>query len=664
MKRFDAISGTPVAKSGGKSALEKADAPLRAIGKLVLVPGGLCLRENNGFGWVGLRPEVQLSRLWEDNKFMIRGFLSSRRWNLAAIAAVIVVALWSAPLGAQSALSAAGEKLTSEKASPGESTPPEPPKIDSGDTAWMITASALVMLMVPGLALFYGGMARSKNILATMMQSMAALAVVGVFWITLGYCLAFGSSYGGWIGFSRDLIALKGVKPDEVLPNGTIPIYVHVLFQGMFAILTPALISGAIAERVRFWPYCLFLVLWSIFVYCPLAHWVWGMNWFGPASGVRESGTEAVGWLGKMGALDFAGGTVVHIAAGFSGLAAALMIRRRIGYPKVAMHPSSMVLTLLGAGLLWFGWFGFNGGSGLASGSLAGSAFVATQAAAAAAGLSWMLVEWRHKGKATALGLSSGIVAGLVAVTPASGFVTPAGALVIGLLAGVVCYVTVALKPRLGYDDSLDAFGVHGVGGLLGAVLTGCFCTKLVNATVQNEGLFLGGGWTQVWIQLVAAAVAAAYAFLLTLVLVKIVNLWGLTTDPESEIAGLDRSEHGEVGFSLSTGLEELPLAGGKEPRPATQPPDGNQRFSVIVEGADPKRLAEAWSDLCQADSVPTPEFKHVYPAFTTMQHNRFRFRGGNPEAVRENLERLLRTKLGNDQLRVHLEHGPSSSAT
>lgn len=576
---------------------------------------------------------------------------------LRLIGLCALAALFScAPLLAEQAQPGSSEKPAQEKPSTAESATSEAPKIDAGDTAWMITASAFVMLMVPGLALFYGGMARSKNILGTMMQSMAALAVVGVYWICLGYCLAFGHSKGGFIGFSRDLICLAGIKPDEVLPNGTIPIYVHVMFQGMFAIITPALISGAIAERVRFWPYCLFLVLWSTFVYCPLAHWVWGMNWFGPEPTLRESGKDAVGWLGKMGALDFAGGTVVHIAAGFSGLAAALVLRKRIGYPELAMHPSSMVLTLFGAGLLWFGWFGFNGGSGLASGSLAGSAFSATQAAAAAAGLSWMLAEWIHKGKATALGLSSGIVAGLVAVTPASGFVTMSGGLIIGLLAGVICYIAVSLKPMFGYDDSLDAFGVHGVGGFLGALLTGCLCTKLVNSSVQNEGLFLGGGFTQVGIQLEAAAVAAAYSFVVSLVLVKIVDLIGLTTDPESEVVGLDRTEHGEVGFYLTSALEELPLTGAKEPRPATQPPDGVGRFSLVVEGVEPQRLADAWSELCQTGTVPSPEFKRVYPFFTTMQANRFRFRGGNPETVRESLERLLRSKLGDGQIRVRVE--------
>jgi len=390
-----------------------------------------------------------------------------------------------------------------------EPAPPKPPeaweepvnKLDKaveeakgkGDTAWMLTSSALVLVMVPGLALFYGGMVRKKNVLATMMQSYAAMAVVGLYWLAVGYSLAFGPSRiaidllgakdGGIIGWSWDLFFLKGIESTKLLAGTGISVYTHVMFQGMFAIITPALISGALAERIRFWPFCIFMILWVTFVYCPLAHMVWAYDWFyavptDPAKGI---GGSAIGLLGKWGALDFAGGTVVHIAAGTAGLAAALILRRRIGYPEHTIQPNSMVLTLIGAGLLWFGWFGFNGGSATASSSLAASAFAATQAAAAAAGLSWILVEWICKGKPTALGLASGIVAGLVAVTPASGFVYIWGGIAIGLLAGVVCYFTVAMKPIFKYDDSLDAFGVHAVGGFLGAVLTGLFCYLAVN---------------------------------------------------------------------------------------------------------------------------------------------------------------------------------------
>lgn len=368
-----------------------------------------------------------------------------------------------------------------------------------GDTAWVLASSALVMLMVPGLALFYCGMVRRKNVLGTMMHSMAALAVVGVYWIAIGYALAFGPSLikldllgvekGGIIGWSPDLFFLKGIEATTYLGQYDIPVYLHVMFQGMFAIITPALISGAIAERIRFWPFCIFMLLWVTFVYCPLAHMVWAFDWFDPNVLAANRGKGAIGLLGKMGALDFAGGTVVHIAAGMAGLAACLVLGKRHGYPKQIAHPNSMVLTLLGAGLLWFGWFGFNGGSALNGTNLAVSAFAATQAAAAAAGLGWMLVEWIHKGKPTALGLASGIVAGLVAVTPASGFVYMWGGVFIGLAAAVVCYLAVALKNLLGYDDSLDAFGVHGVGGFVGAVLTGVFCSSMIQSA-STDGPF------------------------------------------------------------------------------------------------------------------------------------------------------------------------------
>ncbi len=513
-----------------------------------------------------------------------------------------------------------------------------------GDTAWMLTSSALVMLMIPGLALFYCGMVRRKNVLATMMHSMVALSVVGVYWVAFGYSLAFGETQGGYIGWSDKLVFLQGVSTGELLKNTNIPVYAHVMFQGMFAIITPALISGALAERIRFGPYCLFLVLWVTFVYCPLAHWVWAMDWFGP----EATGTKMIGWLGAKGALDFAGGTVVHIAAGFSALAAILVLRKRLGYPEQAFHPNSMVLTLVGAGLLWFGWFGFNGGSAVSSGLVAASAFTATQVAAAAAGLSWMLAEWFHKGKPTALGLASGIVAGLVAVTPASGYVLMSGGLIIGLAAGVVCYIAVCLKPVLKYDDSLDAFGVHGIGGFLGALLTGVFCSAAANPLVGVDG-----GTEQLTKQLIAAGSAAAIAFIGSLVLVKAIDLTlGFVTDAASETAGLDRTEHGEVGFD--TGLEHAVTTA--EPRAATTPPDGHKRFSVVVEGIENGALTHAWSDLCQAgDQPPPPEFKSVYPYFTTLQGNRFRFSGGNPQTIKENLERLLQRRVKSPNASVAL---------
>jgi ammonium transporter len=357
-----------------------------------------------------------------------------------------------------------------------------------GDNAWVLAASALVLLMTPGLALFYGGMVRKKNVLATMMQSYAAMAAVGLYWIIAGYGLAFGPSQikisalgvedGGIVGWDWKLFCLQGVEATDYLKGYNIPVYSHVMFQGMFAIITPALIAGAIAERIRFWPWTIFMILWVTFVYCPLAHMVWAFDWFypDPVTAGKDIGASPIGFLGKLGALDFAGGTVVHISAGFAGLACALILRKRTGYPEHAIHPNSMVLTLIGAGLLWFGWFGFNGGSALNADSLSASAFSATQAAAAAAGLTWCVVEWLIKGKPTALGLASGVVAGLVAVTPASGFVYIWGGAAIGVAAGIVCYFAVQIKSLFGYDDSLDAFGVHGIGGFLGAVLTGVFC--------------------------------------------------------------------------------------------------------------------------------------------------------------------------------------------
>src|SRR5262245_2728626 len=364
-----------------------------------------------------------------------------------------------------------------------------PATLDRGDTAWMLVSTGLVLLMVPGLALFYGGMVRRKNVLGTMMQSMVALALIGIQWVIFGYALAFGHSWGGWIGWNGDYVGLSGIFSNQVFPGTHIPVYVHCMYQGMFAIVTPALISGALAERIRFGPYCLFILLWATLVYDPLAHWVWAVQ----PTAADPLKTEAAGWLGALGALDFAGGTVVHIAAGLSGLAAILVLPKRRGYPEHAMHPNSMVLTLIGAGLLWFGWFGFNGGSALGSGDLGSTGFATTQAAAAAAGLSWMIVEWIFKGKPTALGLASGIVAGLVAVTPASGFVYPWGGAVIGVAAGVICYFAVQAKSMLGYDDSLDAFGVHGIGGFLGAVLTGVFCYLAVQS-LSADGYFAHKG--------------------------------------------------------------------------------------------------------------------------------------------------------------------------
>jgi Amt family ammonium transporter len=533
---------------------------------------------------------------------------------------------------------------------PGNPTPTAPSnkdEVNSGDTAWMLGSTGLVLLMVPGLALFYGGMVRRKNVLGTMMHSMVALAIIGIQWLLFGYSLAFGASQYGWIGWTSDYVGLSGVLSDKVFPGTHIPIFVHCMYQGMFAIITPALISGAVAERVKFGPYCLFILLWATLIYDPLAHWVWAVDPEG----------KPAGWLAKLGALDFAGGTVVHIAAGLSGLAAILVLRKRIGYPEHAIHPNSMVLTLLGAGLLWFGWFGFNGGSALAANGLAGAALAASQVAAAAAALSWMVVEWRHRGKPTALGLASGVVAGLVAVTPASGFVSPMGALFIGLIAGVVCYVAVCFKPFFKYDDSLDAFGVHGVGGFLGAVLTGVFAYKALYEA-GSGGPLPDAVAPRVLVQLLAATVAVVYSFVGSLILVKLIDATcGFCLDARAEGEGLDRSEHGEVGFDLGPALELAPETPMHEPRAATVPPNGHQRFTVVVDGAKADELIHAWSALCQVSAMPpAPEFRTVYPYVTTVQGNRFRFRGGDPSVMRENLERLFQDRLHGAAIHAYTE--------
>ena len=401
--------------------------------------------------------------------------------------------------------------------------------IDSGSTAWMLASSAMVLLMVPGLALFYGGMVRRKNVLTTMMMSFVAMAVIGVQWVLIGYAMAFGKTVGGVFGWDWELFALNGLPPTRLYGDKHIPELVFVMFQGKFAIITPALISGAVAERMKFKTYLAFCLLWSTIIYAPLAHWVW----------------SADGWLFKWGVLDFAGGTVVHIAAGVSALVLALMLGPRRDVARgTAILPNNLVLTLTGAGLLWFGWFGFNAGSAVAAeypvaGSIAGLAFTTTQSAAASAGLMWMLVERWHHGKVTSLGLASGIVAGLVAVTPAAGHIRPGAALLVGALASVVCYGAVQLKTKLKYDDSLDAFGVHGVGGILGALLTGIFCFTPV-----------AGGFSQFGKQLVGVLVAAAFSGLGTfLIATALKKVYGLRATEAEERDGLDLHVHGERGY-------------------------------------------------------------------------------------------------------------------
>lgn len=411
---------------------------------------------------------------------------------------------------------------------------PEPPKIDTGDTAWVLMSTALVLLMTaPGLALFYGGMSRSKNALGTVMQSFIVVALISIQWLLWGYSLAFGPDIGGIIG-SLEWFGLMGVGL-EPNPNyaATIPHQAFMLFQMMFAVITPALITGAYAERVKFSSFILFTLLWATLIYDPLAHWVWGVG----------------GWLRNLGALDFAGGTVVHISAGMAGLACAIMFRKRIGHGKEPMSPHNLPMTLTGASLLWFGWFGFNAGSALGAGALATSTFTATNTSTAAAALAWMVAEWFYRGKPSALGAATGAVAGMVAITPASGYVDPISAIWIGMGAGVFCYMAVMLKPLFGYDDALDAVGVHAVGGIWGVLATGLFASKAVNAAGAN-GLFFGNP-AQLGIQAMALLVTIVFVFVGTLLILAIVSaITGLRVTEEEEQTGLDLSQHDEKAYS------------------------------------------------------------------------------------------------------------------
>jgi Amt family ammonium transporter len=408
----------------------------------------------------------------------------------------------------------------------------ETPKIDSGDTAWMIVSTALVMFMTPvGLALFYGGMTRSKNMLNTFTLSFVSYVIGSVLWMLWGYSLAFGPDIGGFVGNLSNAF-MHGIGVSDV--SGTIPAYVFVVFQMTFAAITVALISGSIVERMKFSSWVLFAILWLTFIYSPICHWVWGG-----------------GFLGKLGALDFAGGTVVHINAGVSGLVLALMLGKRKGYGKEAMFPSSVLLTAAGAAMLLFGWFGFNAGSELAADGLAGSAFMVTNTAASIAALAWMTAEWIITKKATLLGLASGLVAGLVAITPAAGFVDLTGSLIIGIGAGILGYIGVTvLKPRFGYDDALDAFGVHGLCGIWGAIATGLFANPSVNEA--GKGLFYGNPH-QLWVQIISIIVTIVYSGIGTLILGLITKAvtGGIRVDEEKEIEGLDASVHGERAFML-----------------------------------------------------------------------------------------------------------------
>ncbi|SNB45194.1 ammonium transporter [Geobacter sp. DSM 9736] len=454
----------------------------------------------------------------------------------AAVQAVTAATAQEAPAAAPAAAPADAEKPKTVD-----------PVLNTGDTAWMLVSSALVLFMIPGLAFFYGGMVRQKNVLSTLMHSFVAMGIVGVQWAVIGYSLAFGPDVGGGLlgDFSKallnGLISFKDGAPVYTLfqnvasEPGSIPEYVFAMYQCMFAMITVALISGALAERVKFSAYCLFVLLWTTLVYDPLAHWVWMVD----------------GWLFKKGALDFAGGTVVHLSSGISALAVLIFLGKRHGFPHERMAPHSLPLTMLGVGMLWFGWFGFNAGSAIvgvnnsdAAGGLAGLAFATTTIAPAAAGLSWMLAEWIHAGKPSALGFGSGVVAGLVVITPAAGFVQPGAAIIMGLAAGVVCYLGVLMKARLKYDDSLDAFGVHGIGGTFGAILTGVF------ASVGATGL-MSGNFSQFMTQLIAVVAAGAYAFLVTIGIAFLLDKTiGLRVEKEDEIMGLDTTQHSESAYN------------------------------------------------------------------------------------------------------------------
>lgn len=404
--------------------------------------------------------------------------------------------------------------------------------LDSGDTAWLIVSTALVMMMTPaGLALFYGGLSRYKNLLNTTAMTLAAYCLGSVVWMMWGYSLAFGPDLAGIVGGLPHLF-MNGIGVDSL--SGSIPTYVFAVFQMTFACITVALVLGSVVDRMKFSSWIVFTVLWLTVIYCPIAHWVWGG-----------------GWMGDMGALDFAGGTVVHINAGVAGLVLSLVLGKRIGYGKEAMFPSSITLTALGAALLWFGWFGFNAGSQLAADGVAASAFLVTNTSAAAGALAWMFAEWIGSRKPTVLGMASGVVAGLVAITPAAGFVNMPASLLIGIIAGVLGYYSVAvLKQKIGYDDSLDAFGVHGMCGIWGALATGLFASPAV--TEGAAGLFYGNP-QQLWIQIVSIVATAIYSAVGTLIVVYVTRFLtgGLRVEKDQEIEGLDSSLHGERGFEI-----------------------------------------------------------------------------------------------------------------
>ncbi len=410
--------------------------------------------------------------------------------------------------------------------------------IDSGAEAWMLTSTALVLLMVPGLAMFYGGLVRTKNVLGTMMHSFAAMAIIGVLWAVCGYALSFGPNVlGGFIGWKKEFLFLNGL--DDAIMSANIPEYVFAMFQGKFAIITPALIAGAFAERVKFRGYCVFIALWSLLVYNPLCHWVWASDGF-------------LFNLGARGAIDFAGGTVVHISAGISALLLAFYLGPRRGYPRTAMNPNNLVMTLMGAGLLWVGWFGFNAGSSVSSSLDTARALTVTQVAAAAGALAWMLIEAIGHRKATSLGFVSGMLAGLVVITPAAGVVKVTGAIALGFIASFICYHALKIKTKLGYDDSLDVFGIHGLAGITGAIALTFF---IRDSWMAEAAAKAGGSWTtmqQLGVQAAAVGITIVFSLVATAILMVLIEKTiGFRIEETNEMAGLDHSLHGEHGYGL-----------------------------------------------------------------------------------------------------------------
>ncbi|MBP2645082.1 MAG: nrgA [Firmicutes bacterium] len=441
-----------------------------------------------------------------------------------------------------------------------DDAPPAPAAIDTGDTAFVLVSAALVMLMTPGLAFFYGGMVRTKNVLSVIMQSFFIVALISVQWVLWGYTLSFGTDINGLIG-GLNYLGLTGVGADPMSSTSTIPHLAFMIFQAMFAVITPALITGAFAERMKFPAFVVFTLIWATIIYDPVAHWVWGG-----------------GWLATLGVLDFAGGTVVHILSGVSGLVIALMLGKRKGHGSEIMLPHHLPMTVLGASLLWFGWFGFNAGSALGANGLAANAFVTTNTAAAAATLSWVVTEWLHHGKPTVLGAASGAVAGLVAITPAAGFVAPLPSVIIGLLGGIICYFAVSfVKAKVGYDDALDAFGVHGVGGTWGALATGLFASKEINSA-GFDGLFFGNP-QQLGIQFIGVIASWAVAIIGTYLIIKVIGLFmKIRVDDDQESNGLDITEHGERSYAqdFQAGSPILHHVSLSQPSSVTTPVSSN----------------------------------------------------------------------------------------